>query len=75
MIWVAAIALVLVIGLLAGSYPSFYLSSFEAVKVLKGKVNVGKGASTPRQVLVVLQFGFSIFLIAGTIVIYQQVQQ
>jgi ABC-type antimicrobial peptide transport system permease subunit len=74
MIWVAAIALVLVIGLLAGSYPSFYLSSFEAVKVLKGKVNVGKGASTPRQVLVVLQFGFSIFLIAGTIVIYQQVQ-
>jgi ABC-type antimicrobial peptide transport system permease subunit len=74
MIWMAAIALVLVIGLLAGSYPSFYLSSFEAVKVLKGKVNVGKGASTPRQVLVVLQFGFSIFLIAGTIVIYQQVQ-
>jgi putative ABC transport system permease protein len=74
LIWVAASALVLVIGLLAGSYPSFYLSSFEAVKVLKGKVNVGKGASTPRQVLVVLQFGFSIFLIAATIVIYQQVQ-
>jgi hypothetical protein len=66
--------LVFVIGLLAGSYPSFYLSSFEAVRVLKGKVNVGKGASTPRQVLVVLQFAFSIFLIAGTIVIYQQIQ-
>lgn len=74
MIWLAAIALTLFIGILAGSYPSFYLSSFEAVKVLKGKVNVGKGASTPRQVLVVLQFVFSIFLIAGTIVIYQQIQ-
>lgn len=74
MIWLTALGLTLVIGILAGSYPSFYLSSFEAVKVLKGKINVGKGASTPRQVLVVLQFGFSIFLIAGTIVIYQQVQ-
>lgn len=73
-VWFAALALVLVIGILAGSYPSFYLSSFEAVKVLKGKVNVGKGASTPRQVLVVLQFVFSISLIAGTIVLYQQIQ-
>jgi ABC-type antimicrobial peptide transport system permease subunit len=66
LIWASAFAIILVIGILAGSYPSFYLSSFEAVKVLKGKINVGKGASTPRQVLVVLQFGFSIFLIAGT---------
>ncbi|NOS54702.1 MAG: FtsX-like permease family protein [Cyclobacteriaceae bacterium] len=74
MIWLTALGLTLVIGILAGSYPSFYLSSFEAVKVLKGKINVGKGASAPRQVLVVLQFGFSIFLIAGTIVIYQQIQ-
>ncbi|MBY0433852.1 MAG: ABC transporter permease, partial [Cyclobacteriaceae bacterium] len=74
MIWLAALALTLIIGILAGSYPSFYLSSFEAVKVLKGKINVGKGASTPRQVLVVLQFVFSMFLIAGTIVVYQQIQ-
>jgi putative ABC transport system permease protein len=74
MVWLAAVALVLIIGVLAGSYPSFYLSSFEPVKVLKGKINVGKGASTPRQVLVVLQFVFSIFLIAGTIVVYQQIQ-
>jgi putative ABC transport system permease protein len=41
--------------------------------VLKGKINVGKGVSTPRQVLVTLQFGFSIFLIIGTIIIYQQI--
>jgi predicted permease len=74
LIWTSAIAIILVIGILAGSYPSFYLSSFEAAKVLKGKINVGKGASMPRQVLVVLQFGFSIFLIAGTVVVYQQIQ-
>ncbi|MFM8914477.1 MAG: ABC transporter permease, partial [Flammeovirgaceae bacterium] len=73
-LWLAAIGLVLLIGTLAGSYPSFYLSSFDAVKVLKGKVNLGKGASTPRKVLVTLQFGFSIFLIVGTVIIYQQIQ-
>jgi predicted permease len=73
-IWLASLSLIFVIGTLSGSYPSFYLSAFEPVKVLKGKVNVGKGASTPRKVLVTLQFGFSIFLIIGTIVIYQQIQ-
>ncbi len=73
-VWLVSISLVLVIGILAGSYPAFYLSSFEPVKVLKGKINTGKGGSTPRQVLVVLQFGFSIFLLVGTIVIYQQIQ-
>ncbi len=73
-VWLVSIGLILIIGIIAGSYPSFYLSSFEPVKVLKGKVNVGKGAGTPRQVLVVLQFGFSIFLLAGTIIIYQQIQ-
>ncbi len=73
-VWIVSLGLVLIIGILSGSYPSFYLSSFEPVKVLKGKVNVARGASTPRQVLVVLQFGFSIFLLVGTIVIYQQIQ-
>ena len=72
-LWFIAIVWVLVIGIFSGSYPAFYLSAFQPVKVLKGKVNAGKGASTPRKVLVTLQFGFSIFLIIGTIVIYQQV--
>jgi len=72
-LWAIAVTWVLVVGIFSGSYPAFYLSAFQPVKVLKGKVNAGKGASTPRKVLVTLQFGFSIFLIIGTIVIYQQV--
>lgn len=72
--WLASIGLILLTGIVSGSYPAFYLSSFEPVKVLKGKVAVGKGASTPRKVLVTLQFGFSILLIIGTIVIYRQIQ-
>ncbi len=70
--WLASLGVVLFTGVIAGSYPALYLSSFQPVKVLKGKVKMGKSASTPRQVLVVLQFGFAILLIVGTVVIYQQ---
>lgn len=72
--WLMAVGAILLTGIISGSYPAFYLSSFQPVKVLKGKVSVGKGASTPRKVLVTLQFGFSILLIISTIVIYQQIQ-
>lgn len=72
--WIGATMMILLTGIISGSYPAFYLSSFQPVKVLKGKVSVGKGASTPRKVLVTLQFGFSILLIISTIVIYQQIQ-
>lgn len=74
LVWGISFGMIVVLGIFSGSYPAFYLSSFQPVKVLKGKINIGKGASTPRKVLVTLQFGFSIFLIIGTLIIYQQIQ-
>ncbi|MTI41382.1 ABC transporter permease [Fulvivirga lutimaris] len=72
--WIFTAIVILVTGIISGSYPAFYLSSFRPAKVLKGKVTLGKNASTPRQVLVILQFGVSIILIIGTIVIIQQIK-
>lgn len=72
--WLIALSCVLLTGLVAGSRPAFYLSSFEPVKVLKGKIHFGKAAALPRKVLVVLQFSCSIALIICTYIIYQQVQ-
>lgn len=72
--WLFAAGTIFITGLLSGSYPALYLSSFNVVKVLKGKIQVGKSASIPRQGLVVLQFIFSIILIVGTIVVYFQIQ-
>ncbi|MEQ8424963.1 MAG: FtsX-like permease family protein, partial [Cyclobacteriaceae bacterium] len=72
--WIFAASIIAITGLLSGSYPALYLSSFNVVKVLKGKIQVGKSASTPRKVLVVLQFAFAIILIVGTIVVYHQIQ-
>jgi ABC-type antimicrobial peptide transport system permease subunit len=60
-------------GLIAGSYPAFYLSSFIPVKVLKGLFRQGKGTVTFRRVLVVSQFAISIGLIISTVIVFQQI--
>lgn len=72
--WLIALCCVFITGMIAGSRPAFYLSSFEPVKVLKGKLHFGKAAALPRKILVVLQFSCSIALIICTYIIYQQIQ-
>ncbi len=66
------IGLALVTGLLAGSYPAFFLSKFKPVKVLKGSLSKGAKKSTFRNTLVVFQFIVTTILIAGTIIVYNQ---
>ncbi|NRB51295.1 MAG: ABC transporter permease [Saprospiraceae bacterium] len=72
--WVLGAAFSLLTAFLAGSYPAFYLSSFQPVKALKGTFQQGRLAHVPRKVLVVLQFTVSIILIIGTLVVFQQIQ-
>ena len=65
----------MIAGLVAGSYPAFYLSSFNPIRVLKGmKIKTGTGVVFIRKGLVITQFTVSIVLIISTVIIYQQVQ-
>lgn len=72
--WMASLGFILFTGLLAGSYPAFYLSGFKPVKVIKGAFKSGKSLATPRKILVIGQFTFAIVLIIATIVVYQQMR-
>ncbi|MBD2755203.1 ABC transporter permease [Spirosoma validum] len=72
--WIAGIGFSLLTGLIAGSYPALYLSSFQPIKVLKGIRRTSRSATIPRRVLVGFQFTVSVTLIIGTIIVFRQVE-
>ncbi|MDR2234242.1 MAG: ABC transporter permease [Tannerella sp.] len=72
--WIASLCFILLTGLLAGSYPAFYLSAFIPIKVLKGVFRKKQGAISTRKVLVVIQFTVACVLILSTLVIHRQIR-
>ncbi|WP_229238618.1 FtsX-like permease family protein [Dyadobacter sp. Leaf189] len=72
--WLALLSFVLLTGLIAGSYPAFFLSSFKPIEILKGTFKRTNATVNPRKVLVVIQFSFAIVLIISTLVVVRQIR-
>jgi putative ABC transport system permease protein len=71
--WLLSLAFIFITGLLAGSYPAFYLSAFKPIVILKGTFKSVNAAINPRKALVVLQFVFAIVLVIATMIVKQQI--
>lgn len=68
----AAFGILLLVGIIGGSYPAFFLSRYEAVTVLKGEITQGSAGSFFRRVLIVIQFAVSVIMILCTLVVFRQ---
>lgn len=68
------LGIILLTGILGGSYPAFYLSGFNPVDVLKGKLAAKGGSVAFRKTLVIIQFGLSIFMLISTLIVFDQLQ-
>ncbi|GJM33777.1 MAG: ABC transporter permease [Saprospiraceae bacterium] len=71
---IGALGILLLAGIVGGSYPAFYLSAFPPISVLKGNLSKGTGNPGLRKALVTLQFAITIFMLIGTGIIYDQMQ-
>ncbi|SKB47917.1 ABC transporter permease [Dyadobacter psychrophilus] len=72
--WLSILLFIVFTGIIAGSYPAFFLSSFKPIAILKGTFKRTNSAVSPRKVLVVIQFSFAIILIISTLIVVQQIR-